>query len=138
MGEASTSGGPNGDLYVSIKLKNHPIFERRDYDLYCEVPISYATAVIGGEISIPTLKSKKNINIPAGTESGKLFRVSGEGIKYLRYDKKGDIIVKVVIETPKNLNDKQKKLLKDFEESLEEKNYKHKTSFFEKVKDLFN
>ena len=111
FGDASTSGGPNGDLYVLIKIKRHDIFERDEEDLYCEVPISYSMAVLGGEIEIPTLNGKKTIKIPEGIESGKSLRVRGEGIKSLRGGYKGDIIVKIIIETPRNLTEKQKELL---------------------------
>ena len=86
FGEASENGGPSGDLYIVIRIKKHDIFERYGIDLHCEVPISYATAVIGGEVEIPTLNGKKMIKIPEGTESGKLMRVRGEGIKSLRSD----------------------------------------------------
>ena len=134
MGEASLNGGPNGDLYVQIRVKRHEIFERDEQDLYCEVPISYSMAVLGGEVEIPTLTHKKTIKIPAGIESGKSLKVKGEGIKSLRGGYKGDIIVKIIIETPKNLTDKQKDLLQKFEESLNEKNYEKKTGFFKKVK----
>ncbi|MDO4690026.1 MAG: molecular chaperone DnaJ [Fusobacterium sp.] len=137
FGDASTSGGPNGDLYVLIKIKRHEIFERDEDDLYCEIPISYSMAVLGGEIEIPTLTAKKTIKIPEGIESGKSLRVRGEGIKSLRSGYKGDIIVKIIIETPRNLSDKQKDLLHKFEESLNEKNYEKKTSFFKKVKKFF-
>lgn len=136
-GEASTNGGPNGDLYVVIRIKRHDIFERDEQDLYCEVPISYSMAVLGGEIEIPTLTGKKTIKIPEGFESGKSLRVRGEGIKALRSNYKGDIIVKINIETPRNLSDKQKELLKKFEDSLNEKNYEKKTSFFKKIKKFF-
>lgn len=137
MGEASASGGPNGDLYILIKIKKHDIFERDEQDLYCEVPISYSMAVLGGEIEIPTLSGKKTIRIPEGMESGKSLKVRGEGIKSLRSGYKGDIIVRIIVETPRNLTDKQKELLKKFEESLNDKNYEKKTSFFKKVKKFF-
>lgn len=137
MGQASDTGGPNGDLYVVINIKRHEIFERDRDDLYCEVPISYSTAVLGGEIEIPILKGKKTINIPSGFESGKMLRVKSEGITRLRSNFKGDLIVKLVIDTPKNLNEKQKELLKKFEDSLNEKNYHKKSGFFEKVKKMF-
>lgn len=136
-GEASTSGGPNGDLYVQIRIKRHEIFERDEQDLYCEVPISYSMAVLGGEVEIPTLNGKKTIKIPAGMESGKALKVRGEGIVSLRGGYKGDIIVKIIVETPKNLTEKQKDLLKKFEESLNEKNYEKKTGFFKKVTKFF-
>lgn len=137
MGEASLNGGPNGDLYVIIRIKRHEIFERDEEDLYCEIPISYSMAVLGGEIEIPTLKGKKNIRIPAGIQSGKALKISGQGIKSLRGNYKGDIIVRIIIETPKNLTDKQKELLEKFEESLNEKNYEKKTNFLKKIKRAF-
>jgi len=123
LGEASQSGGPNGDLYIVIRIKSHDIFVRDRENLYCEVPISYSTAVLGGEVEIPTLNAKKTIRVPEGTESGRLLKVKGEGIKSLRGYGQGDIIVKITIETPKKLTDKQKELLQKFEESLNDKNY---------------
>ena len=137
LGEASQSGGPNGDLYIVIRIKPHDIFIRQGDNLYCEVPISYSTAVLGGEVEIPTLNGKKMIKVPEGTESGKLLKVKGEGIKSLRGYGKGDIIVKITIETPKKLTDKQKELLQKFEESLNDKNYEQKSSFMKKVKKFF-
>ena len=137
LGEASQSGGPNGDLYIVIRIKPHDIFIRQGDNLYCEVPISYSTAVLGGEVEVPTLNGKKTVKVPEGTESGKLLKVSGEGIKSLRGYGKGDIIVKFTIETPKKLTDKQKELLQKFEESLNEKNYEQKSSFMKKVKKFF-
>ena len=137
LGEASQNGGPNGDLYIVIRIKPHDIFIREGENLYCEVPISYATAVLGGEVEVPTLNGKKTVKVPEGTESGKLLKISGEGIKSLRGYGKGDIIVKFTIETPKKLTDKQKELLQKFEESLNDKNYEQKTSFMKKIKKFF-
>jgi len=137
LGEASQSGGPNGDLYIVIRIKSHDIFVRDRENLYCEVPISYSTAVLGGEVEIPTLNGKKTIRVPEGTESGRLLKVKGEGIKSLRGYGQGDIIVKITIETPKKLTDKQKELLQKFEESLNEKNYEQKSGFMKKVKKFF-
>ena len=137
LGEASQNGGPNGDLYIVIRIKPHDIFIREGENLYCEVPISYATAVLGGEVEVPTLNGKKTVKVPEGTESGKLLKISGEGIKSLRGYGKGDIIVKFTIETPKKLTDKQKELLQKFEESLNDKNYEQKSSFMKKVKKFF-
>ena len=94
-------------------------------------------AVLGGEVEIPTLNGKKMIKVPEGTESGKLMKVSGEGMPALRGNYKGDIIVRLMIETPKKLSDKQKELLQKFEDSLNEKNYEQKSSFFKKVKKFF-
>ena len=137
LGEASQSGGPNGDLYIVVRIKSHDIFVRDRENLYCEVPISYSTAVLGGEVEIPTLNGKKTIRVPEGTESGRLLKVKGEGIKSLRGYGQGDIIVKITIETPKKLTDKQKELLQKFEESLNEKNYEQKSGFMKKVKKFF-
>ena len=137
FGQASQNGGPNGDLYVVIRIKSHDIFVRDRENLYCEVPISYSTAVLGGEVEIPTLNGKKTIRVPEGTESGRLLKVKGEGIKSLRGYGQGDIIVKITIETPKKLTDKQKELLQKFEESLNDKNYEQKSGFMKKVKKFF-
>lgn len=137
MGEASESGGPNGDLYVVIRVKNHAIFERRGNDIYCEIPIKFTTAALGGEVEVPTLNGKKNMKITAGTQTGKMFRLRGEGIKSLRGSMIGDEIVQVVVETPIDLNEKQQELLRAFEESLKEKNYKNHKTWLDKLKSFF-
>lgn len=137
MGDASENGGPYGDLYVVIKVKHHSIFERNGDDIYCEIPVKFTTATLGGEIEIPTLKGKKSMKIPAGTQTGKMFKLRGQGIKSLRGYGTGDQIVKIIIETPIELNEKQKKLLKEFENSLEDKNYKNHKSWREKIKSFF-
>ncbi|MBR8700580.1 Chaperone protein DnaJ [Fusobacterium sp. DD29] len=138
MGEASTTGGPNGDLYVIVRIKPHPIFERRGDDIFCEVPITFATAALGGEIDIPTLKGKKSIKIPAGTQTDKLFKLRDQGIKALRGTGKGSEYVRVVVETPTDLTEKQQKLLKEFDESLQDKNYKKHKTFLDKLKSFIN
>ena len=137
MGEASENGGPNGDLYVVIRVKDHPIFERRGMDIYCEVPIKFTTAALGGEVEVPTLKGKKNMKIPSGTQTGKMFRMRGEGIQSLRGSMVGDEIIQVVVETPIDLNEKQQELLRAFEESLKEKNYKKHKTWLDKAKSFF-
>ena len=137
MGEASESGGPNGDLYVIVRVKEHELFQRRGEDILCEVPITFTTAALGGEIEIPTLNGKKNIKIPAGTQTGKLFKLRGEGIKSLRSSMVGDQIVQVVVETPTELNEKQKELLKSFDDSLKDKNYKKHKTLKDKIKAFF-
>lgn len=137
MGEASESGGPNGDLYVIIRVKDHAIFERRGTDIYCEIPIKFTTAALGGEVEVPTLKGKKNMKIPAGTQTGKMFRMRGEGIQSLRGSMVGDEIVQVVVETPIDLNEKQQELLRAFEDSLKDKNYKKHKTWLDKVKSFF-
>lgn len=137
MGEASENGGPNGDLYIVIRVKDHAIFERRGMDIYCEIPIKFTTAALGGEVEIPTLKGKKNIKIPAGTQTGKMFRMRGEGIQALRGSMVGDEIIQVVVETPIDLNENQQKLLRAFEDSLKDKNYKKHKTWLDKVKSFF-
>lgn len=138
MGNASTEGGPNGDLYVYISVKPHPFFERNGVDIICEVPITFAKAAIGGEVEIPTLNGKKTIKVPAGTQNDKLFRLKGEGIKNPRSPYTGDQIVKIKIEVPVNLNTEQQELLKKFDESLKDKNHKDNKSFLTKLKKFFN
>ena len=137
MGEASESGGPNGDLYVRIRVKEHELFQRRGDDILCEVPITFTAAALGGEVEIPTLNGKKNIKIPAGTQTGKLFKLRGEGIKSLRSSMIGDQLVQVVVETPTDLNDKQEELLKAFDDSLKDKNYKKHKTLKDKIKAFF-
>jgi len=137
MGEASESGGPNGDLYIFIKVKKHSIFERHGSDLYCEVPISYTTAVLGGEVEIPTLEGKIKIKIPEGTQTGKIFRLRGKGMPSTRGGRVGDELVKVVVETPTKLNSEQKKLLQAFDDSLKDKNTGIKKKFLDRLKKIF-
>ncbi len=137
MGDASTDGGPNGDLYIFIHVKEHDFFVRHGDDIICEIPITFAKAALGGEIDIPTLKGKKSIKIPAGTQNGKVFRLKGEGINNPRGYVPGDQLVKIIIEVPTNLNDDQQELLRKFDESLKDKNYKMNKSFIERFKDFF-
>ena len=137
MGDASTEGGPNGDLYIFIHVKEHDFFVRHGDDIICEIPITFAKATLGGEIDIPTLKGKKSIKIPAGTQNGKVFRLKGEGINNPRGYVPGDQLVKIIIEVPTNLTDDQQELLRKFDESLKDKNYKMNKSFIERFKDFF-
>lgn len=136
-GEASSTGGPNGDLYIYIRVKPHPVFERMDNDIICEVPVSYAAATLGGEVEIPTLDGKLKMKVPSGTQNGKIFRLRDKGMPNPRGYGKGDQLVKIVVEIPTNLNEDQKELLKQFEDSLNDKNYKMRKNFFDKIKDLF-
>ena len=137
MGDASTEGGPNGYLYIFIHVKEHDFFVRHGDDIICEIPITFAKAALGGEIDIPTLKGKKSIKIPAGTQNGKVFRLKGEGINNPRGYVPGDQLVKIIIEVPTNLTDDQQELLRKFDESLKDKNYKMNKSFIERFKDFF-
>ena len=110
-GEAGVNGGPPGDLYVVIRLRPHAVFQREDNDLHCEMPISFTTAALGGEIEIPTLDGSAKIRIPAETQTGKVFRLRGKGIKGVRSQVHGDLLCHVVVETPVNLTARQKELL---------------------------
>src|ERR1035437_2096986 len=114
-GEHGVNGGPPGDLYVQIHLKPHAVFERDHDELHCEMPLSFAAAALGGEIEIPTLDGVARIKIPAETQTGKVFRLRGKGIKGVRSIGHGDLLCHVVLETPVNLTDHQKDLLREFE-----------------------
>ena len=140
-GEAGVAGGPAGDLYVQIAVRDHRIFVRDGKDLYCEVPISFPDAALGGELEVPTLDGRVKLKIPAETQTGKLFRLRGKGVVPVRGGAPGDLLCRVVIETPVRLNKKQKELLKEFQVSLEDKGDQHspkKTSWFDGVKKFFD
>ena len=117
-GEAGEMGGPPGDLYVQIRVKEHAIFTREDNDLYCEVPISITVAALGGELDVPTLDGKLKLKIPPGTQTGKMFRMRGKGIRPVRGGGLGDLICRVVVETPVNLTDDQKELFRRLDDTL--------------------
>ena len=139
-GEPGTNGGPPGDLYIEIRLKKHDIFERDGDDLHCSVPISFTTAALGGEIDVPTLAGKAAIDIPDGTQAGKQFRLRGKGIKGVRSSYPGDLYCHISIETPVKLTEHQRKLLKEFDESLKKGGAKHSPtsdSWADKLKGFF-
>lgn len=140
-GEAGENGAPAGDLYVQVQVKQHAIFERDGSDLHCEVPINFAMAALGGEIEVPTLDGRVKLKVPAETQTGKLFRMRGKGVKSVRGGAQGDLLCRVYIETPVNLNEKQKKLLRELEESFGgpagEHNSPRSKSFFDGVKKFF-
>lgn len=117
-GEAGRNGGPAGDLYVEIRVEPHKIFDRDGADLSCEVPISFATATLGGEVELPTLDGHVSLKVPAGTQSGKIFRLRGKGVSTVRDQRTGDLFARVAVETPVNLTDDQESLLRRFEESV--------------------
>ena len=140
-GEAGINGGPSGDLYVDITVKEHSIFTREGSNLFCNVPTSYSTAVLGGVVKVPTIDGAVNLTIPSETQSGKVFRLRGKGITSYRDTRVGDLYCKLQIETPINLNSKQKSLLKQFEESINtsSKNHRpHKSSWKKSVKQFFD
>ena len=139
-GETGERGGPRGDLFVQFHLKPHPIFKREGDDLYCEMPLSFATAVLGGELEAPTLDGPTIIKIPAGTQSEKAFRLRGKGVRNVRSGRVGDLYCRVGIETPVNLTNEQKELLRHFEESLREGGDRHsprESSWVERLKGFF-
>ncbi|CAK9883984.1 MAG: Chaperone protein DnaJ [Candidatus Erwinia impunctatus] len=141
-GEAGEMGAPAGDLYVQVQVRQHHIFEREENNLYCEVPISFVMAALGGEIEVPTLDGRVKLKIPAETQTGKLFRMRGRGVKSVRGGSEGDLLCRVVVETPVNLNEKQKELLRELAESLggdSGENYSPRSkSFFDGVKKFFD
>ncbi len=114
-GEAGLNGGPAGDLYVVVNLKQHPVFQREGADLHCEMPISFATAALGGELEIPTLDGHATIKIPPETQTGQTFRLRNKGIRPVRGSVHGDLYCHVAVETPIKLTQRQKELLREFE-----------------------
>lgn len=138
-GEAGRNGGPSGDLYVEVHVKKHAIFERDGANLYCEVPISIAEAALGGEMEVPTLDGRVKLKIPAETQTGKLFRLRGKGVKPVRGHSVGDLMCRVVVETPVNLTARQKELLSEFQGSLDGKKHSPKSKgWFDGVKKFFD
>jgi len=140
-GEAGINGGPAGDLYVDITVREHSIFTREGSNLFCNVPTSFSTAVLGGVVKVPTIDGAVNLTIPSETQSGKVFRLKGKGITSYRDTRIGDLYCKLQIETPVNLNSKQESLLKQFEESINSssKNHRpHKSSWKKSVKQFFD
>ncbi len=114
-GEAGLNGGPSGDLYIQVKIKKHDIFVRHEYNLYCEIPVSFYKSVFGGELEVPSLYGKIKIKIPKETQTNKVFRIKNKGLKALREPYFGDLFCKVIVETPINLTEKQFNLLREFD-----------------------
>lgn len=139
-GELGTNGGPPGDLYVQVRVKPHPVFQRDHDDLHCEMPISFTAAALGGEIEIPTLDGSAKIKVPSETQSGKVFRLRGKGIRGVRSREHGDLLCHVMIETPVRLTDRQKELLREFEAISQKDSERHNPrakSWMDKVKEFF-
>ena len=139
-GERGENGGPAGDLYVQIQIKDHPIFTRDESNLYCEVPISFTTAALGGELNVPTLDGQVSLKIPPETQTGKLFRLRGKGVKPVRSGTVGDLLCRVKVETPVNLTRQQKELLLQLAESMHESGNAHTpqhSSWLDGVKKFF-
>jgi molecular chaperone DnaJ len=140
-GEPGVNGGPTGDLFVEIHIKQHKIFQRDGDDLHCELTIPFTTAALGGDIQVPTLSGKAEITIPDGTQSGKTFRLRGKGIKGVRASYPGDLYCHLILETPVKLNERQQDLLRQFEASLNEGGDRHSPqskSWTDRVKDFFS
>lgn len=136
-GEAGLNGGVAGDLYVFLHVEAHDFFKREGSDLHCEIPISFVQASLGTEIEVPTLEGPVKIKIPAGTQSGKVFRLKEKGLKSPQSSDVGDLLVAVTVETPTNLNSKQKKLLEEFEVLSNENNSPQMSKFMSRMKNLF-
>ena len=137
-GEPGVNGGPAGDLYVELRVKEHSVFQRDGDDLHCEIPISIVTAALGGKVQVPTLHGRAEIDLPEGTQSGKTFRLRGKGIKGVRSSYPGDLYAHVAVETPVRLSDKQKKMLRDLEASLQDPKHSPQTKgWMDRVKDFF-
>lgn len=137
-GNSGINGGPAGDLHVFINVRPHPIFDRKGDDVWCEIPITFAQASLGAEITVPTLDGKVSYHIHEGTQVGDIFKLKGKGISHLRGKGHGDQYVRVTIEIPKNLSSKQKELLREFDEVSVDKNYQRRKGFFDKIKDMFD
>ena len=145
LGNVGSKGGPSGDLLVTVQIKRHSVFTRRGYDVYCNVPITFVQAALGADVDVPVLDEsakgrlgKISYKIPEGTQPGTEFRLKGKGIPSVRSSVRGDMIIHVTVEVPKNLNKEQKDALRDFAKASNENNYKQHKSFFEKMRDNFN
>lgn len=132
QGSDGLRGGGAGDLNITVMVKNHPVFERDGYDIYCDVPITFPEAVLGGEIDIPTLEGTEKFKLPEGTQTGTSFTLRQRGVQMLNSQRKGDLIITVVVEVPKNLNSTQKEKLKEFAEACGQGTYSKKEKFFKK------
>jgi molecular chaperone DnaJ len=137
-GEAGVNGGPSGDLFVEVHVREHPIFTRHGNDLHCEAPISMITATLGGEVELPCLNGCVTLKIPAETQTHKLFRLRGRGVTSPRSHETGDLICRVIVEIPVGLNGEQKRLLEQFGDSLGEKHSPHHKGWLDKVKDFLD
>ncbi|WP_430008954.1 molecular chaperone DnaJ [Methylophaga lonarensis] len=139
-GEAGTGGAPAGDLYVEVSVKHHDVFTRDGNNLFCDVPISFVTATLGGEVEVPTLNGKAVLKVPEGTQTGQQFRLRSKGVQSVRSGSPGDLLCRVIIETPVKLSKKQKELLQAFEDTLKDGNNAHTpkhSSWLDAVKRFF-
>jgi molecular chaperone DnaJ len=135
-GEPGELGAPAGDLHVYITVKPHPVFTRHQSDIVCQVPISFTTAALGGEIDVPTLRGNEKLHIPAGTQHGEVFKIKGKGLPEVRGYRVGDEIVQILVEIPRKLTDRQKQLLREFADSEDSASLPQQKSFLEKLKQM--
>ncbi len=140
QGEAGAMGGPSGDLYVQVEVRDHDIFTRHGEHLYCDVPVSFVDAALGGELELPTLDGRVNLKIPSETQTGKQFRLRGKGVNVtqVRGGGTGDLYCRVIVETPVNLTNKQKELLREFASQTNEKQRPQQTGWFDRVKNFID
>ena len=136
-GEAGIRGGPPGDLYVVIHIKEHKVFQRDGDSLYCEVPIPFSVAALGGEVDIPTLEGKAHLKVPAGTQSGQMFKLRGKGISNIDGRSRGDLLARLIVEVPSRLNAEQHRKLEEFAALCGDDNTPLRKSFFERAKEFF-
>jgi molecular chaperone DnaJ len=136
-GEAGIKGGPAGDLYVNIRVQPHPIFKREGYNVICEIPITFTQAALGSELDVPTIEGTIKYTIPEGTQTGTVFRLKNKGIKHLNSNAKGDQFIKINVDVPTKLSEKQKELLREFAEISGDEVFEQRKGFFDKMKNLF-
>ncbi|MGI8481534.1 MAG: molecular chaperone DnaJ [Chthoniobacterales bacterium] len=136
-GEAGIRGGSPGDLYVVVHVKEHEIFQREDDNLFCELPVSFTVAALGGEIAVPTLEGKANLKVPAGTQSGQMFKLRGKGVTSVNGRERGDLLARLLVEVPTRLNGEQRSKLEEFAELCGEENSPLHKSFFDRAKEFF-
>ena len=139
QGEPGLNGGPNGDLYIQVNVRPHKVFRREGTTLHLDMPISFTQAALGADIDVPTLGGgKTSFHVPEGTQNDAEFRIKGEGVQQLRSAYRGDLVLHIRVEVPRKLTDKQKDLLRQFEESTSGREYESRKSFLDKMKDIFN
>lgn len=137
QGEAGIRGGSHGDLYVVVHIKEHEIFHRDEDNLYCELPIPFSVAALGGEVEVPTLEGKGHLKVPAGTQSGKIFKLRGKGIVHMNGRDRGDLLARLIVEVPSRLNAEQRAKLEEFAALCGDENTPLRKSFFERAKEFF-
>lgn len=137
QGNSGSNGGPSGDLHVYVNVRPHPLFERRGNDVWFEMPITFTQAALGAEVVVPTIDGRVSYTVREGTQPGDVFKLKGKGIPHLSGRGRGDQFVRVTIEVPKNLSEKQKEILREFDSVADDKNYQKRKTFFDKIKNMF-